>query len=52
MVRLRYFEELTSEEIARRIGSKSAAVRVALQRIRDQLRACVERELAAERRAT
>jgi RNA polymerase sigma-70 factor (ECF subfamily) len=52
MVRLRYFEELNSEEIARRIGSKSAAVRVALQRIREHLRACVEQQLRTERRAT
>jgi RNA polymerase sigma-70 factor (ECF subfamily) len=49
MVRLRYFEELNSEEIARRLGSKSAAVRVTLQRIREQLRACMEQQM--ERRA-
>lgn len=52
MVRLRYFEELNSEEIAHRLGSKSAAVRVALQRIREQLRACVEQQLRTERQAT
>ncbi|MBM3880825.1 MAG: sigma-70 family RNA polymerase sigma factor [Verrucomicrobia bacterium] len=52
MVRLRYFEELKSEEIARHIGSKSAAVRVALQRIREQLRACVEQQLRMQRRTT
>jgi len=52
MLRLRYFEELNSEEIARRLGSKGAAVRVALQRIREQLRACVEQQLRTERRAT
>jgi RNA polymerase sigma-70 factor (ECF subfamily) len=52
MLRLRYFEELNSEEIARRLGSKSAAVRVTLQRIREQLRACVEQHLRTERRAT
>ncbi len=52
MVRLRYFEELNSEEIAQRLGSKSAAVRVTLQRIREQLRACVEQQLRKERRAT
>jgi RNA polymerase sigma-70 factor (ECF subfamily) len=51
MLRLRYFEEYNSEEIARRLGSKSAAVRVALQRIREQLRACVEQQLRTERRA-
>jgi RNA polymerase sigma-70 factor (ECF subfamily) len=52
MLRLRYFEELNSQEIARRLGSKSAAVRVTLQRIREQLRACVEQQLRTERRAT
>lgn len=52
MVRLRYFDGLNSEEVARRIGSKSSAVRVALQRIREQLRACVEQHLRSERRAT
>jgi len=52
MVGLRYFEELNSEEIARRLGSKSAAVRVTLQRIREQLRACVEQHLRRERQAT
>jgi DNA-directed RNA polymerase specialized sigma24 family protein len=52
MLRLRYFEELNSEEIARRLGSKSAAVRVTLQRIREQLRACVEQQLRTEGRAT
>jgi len=51
MVRLRYFEELNSEEIARRLGGRSAAVRVALQRIREQLRACVEQQLRTGGRA-
>lgn len=52
MLRLRYFEEYNSEEIARRVGSKGAAVRVALQRIREQLRACVEQQLRTGRSAT
>ena len=51
MVRLRYFDELNSEEIAQRLGAKSAAVRVALQRIREQLRACIERQMRLERRS-
>ena len=34
MVRLRYFEELNSEEIAHRLGTKSPAVRVALHDVR------------------
>jgi len=48
MVRLRYYDELTAEEIARQIGGTGAAVRVALQRIRQQLRECVERQLREE----
>lgn len=52
MVRLRYFKELNSGEIARRLGGSSTAVRVALQRIREQLRACVEQQLRRESRVT
>ena len=48
MVRLRYYDEMTAEEIARQIGGTGAAARVALQRIRHQLRECVERQLRAE----
>lgn len=48
MVRLRYYDGLTAEEIARQIGGTGASVRVALQRIRQQLRECVERQLRAE----
>ncbi len=48
MVRLRYYDEQTAEEIARQIGGTGAAVRVTLQRIRQQLRECVERQLRAE----
>ena len=44
----RQLHELTAEEIARQIGGTGAAVRVALQRIRQQLRECVERQLRAE----
>ena len=50
MVRWRYFEERSSEEIAGALGTKSAAVRVALQRIREQLRACIERQMRPESR--
>lgn len=38
MVKLRYHEDLNSEEIATRLGRNSAAVRVALQRILDRIR--------------
>ena len=48
MVRLRYYEELTAEQIAVQIGGKGASVRVALQRIRHQLRECVRQQLAVE----
>jgi RNA polymerase sigma-70 factor (ECF subfamily) len=51
MVRWRYFEELSSEEIAVLLGTKGAAVRVALQRIREQLRVCIERQMGLERRS-
>jgi RNA polymerase sigma-70 factor (ECF subfamily) len=50
MVRLRYFEQLHSGEIAVRIGSSATAVRMALQRIREQLRACVEARLRIDGR--
>jgi DNA-directed RNA polymerase specialized sigma24 family protein len=51
ILRWRYFEDLKSEEISRRLGSKSAAVRVTLQRLREQLRACVEKQMRQEGRA-
>jgi RNA polymerase sigma-70 factor (ECF subfamily) len=51
MVRLRYYEDQNSEEIARRLGTKSAVVRVVLQRIREHLRACIEQQLMTEKRA-
>ena len=47
MIRLRYYEEVKAEVIARQIGGTGAAVRVALQRIRQQLRECVERQFRA-----
>ena len=50
ILRLRYFENLNSEEIANRIGSKGGAVRVMLQRLREQLRLCIEQHLQAEGR--
>ena len=48
VVRMRYFEELTAEEIARRAGTNRGAVRVMLQRIREQLRACISGRMQAE----
>ncbi len=51
MVRLRYYEELNAEEIAHRLATKGAAVRVALQRIREQLRVCIEQQMRLDGRA-
>ena len=48
LVTLRYHEELTAEEIAKRLGAQGAAIRVALQRIREQLHACVSKRLEQE----
>ena len=48
VLRQRYFEELTAEDIARRLGANGASVRVMLQRIREQLRKCIERRMQAE----
>ena len=48
MVRLRYFEDLNAEQIADKLGGNGAAVRVALQRIRAQLRECVERKVQTQ----
>ncbi|MGB6220457.1 sigma-70 family RNA polymerase sigma factor [Haloferula sp.] len=48
VVSMRYFEDLNAEEIAGRIGGSGAAVRVKIQRIRAQLRNCIERETRLE----
>lgn len=48
VVKLRYFEELTAEEIGQRLKLNGANVRVTLQRIREQLRACIERQKRLE----
>lgn len=48
VVRLRYFEDLTAEQIATKLGANGAAIRVTLQRIRTQLRECVERKIRIE----
>ncbi len=50
LLRLRYFEDLNSDEIAERLGRRAGAIRVTLQRIREQLRLCVEHRLRAEGR--
>lgn len=48
VVKLRYFEECNSKEIAEALEMKAGNVRVTLQRTREQLRECVERELGRE----
>lgn len=50
VVQLRYFEALNATEIAARTGTNAGTVRVLLQRAREQLRLCVERQLRAEGR--
>lgn len=52
LVRMRYFDDQTSEQIAGRLGGTAASVRVAIQRIRRQLRDCIDRKLRVEGRAT
>ena len=45
MIRARYREGHTCEEIAAAIGKTAVATRKALQRLRERLRACVERRI-------
>lgn len=48
LVRLRYFEELNADQIARQLGGNGASIRVTLQRIREQLRTCIDRQAQLE----
>lgn len=45
---LRYVEERSAEETARKMGSTSGSVRVLLSRVRTVLASCIERRLAME----
>lgn len=45
VVRLRYYDELNSKEIASQLQLSAANVRVILQRVREQLRDCVQRTM-------
>lgn len=47
LVTSHYFQAETAVELARRLGKKESAVRMALLRIRQALRACVERRLTS-----
>jgi RNA polymerase sigma-70 factor, ECF subfamily len=46
LVRMRYEENCSSEQIASRMGRSSDAVRQTLVRLRDKLRDCVERRMS------
>ena len=48
IVRLRYYDELKTPQIAERLGSTAGAVRISLMRIRQQLQGCVEMRLRSE----
>jgi RNA polymerase sigma-70 factor (ECF subfamily) len=48
LIRLRYYESLKIDQIARTVHSTPAAVRVTLHRIRDVLAECIKRRLASE----
>ena len=48
VVKLRYFEDLTAEQMAEKLGANSGSIRVTLQRIRTQLRECIERKMRLE----
>ncbi len=47
IIRARYREGLSCEEIADALGKTAVATRKALQRLRERLRTCVQRRLAA-----
>jgi RNA polymerase sigma-70 factor (ECF subfamily) len=49
VVRLRYFDDLTADQIAAKTGGSGPVIRVTLQRIREQLRDCVERQIRTTR---
>jgi RNA polymerase sigma-70 factor (ECF subfamily) len=48
VVRLRYFEDMTADQIAAKLGGNGGSIRVTLQRIRTQLRECIDRQLRLE----
>ena len=50
VLRLRYEENLASPDIAARLGTTAAAVRILLMRLREALRDCIARRLAKEAR--
>lgn len=48
VVRLRYYDDLTADQIGEKLGGNGASIRVTLQRIRAQLRDCIERRSRLE----
>ena len=48
LVQLRHFEELNAEEITQRLDGNGPSIRVTLQRIREQLRSCIDRQVHLE----
>jgi RNA polymerase sigma-70 factor, ECF subfamily len=46
LVAARYAEKTTSDQLAARLSKTAGAVRMRLQRIRERLRACIQRRLA------
>ena len=52
IIRMTYSENLSSDEIAPRLGLTSANVRAILSRTRNALRGCVQRRLSAGKGAT
>jgi RNA polymerase sigma factor (sigma-70 family) len=48
MLKLKYEQEMPSQDIAEKLQSTAEAIRVALFRIRHALRECITRSLAAE----
>ena len=45
LVRLKYVEELNSEELGKRLNRKAGSIRVTLQRIREQLADCIGNQM-------
>lgn len=43
VVRMRYYDEMTADQIAKALGGNSGTIRVTLQRIRNELRQCIQR---------
>lgn len=50
VLRLRYEENLASHDIAARLGTTAAAVRILLMRLREALRDCIGKRIAREAR--